>query len=154
MQDDPMVTAETSMNQTEGQEKLREEWLERLSGLVETIRGWAQDLDWSMRRIEKKIEDSEIGTYKAPALLLQKETIRVLLEPIAHSAPGVEGIVDLYLMPAYDDIARLYFWDDRWQLYREFPGAPTVPDIREAELRPLSKETFQDVLETMIRNAA
>src|SRR5262245_26987296 len=108
IEDDPMATAETSTNQSEDKEKVREEWLERLSGLVETVRRWAQDLDWSTRRIEKKMEDSEIGTYKAPALLLQKEAIRVLLEPIAHAAPGVEGIVDLYLMPAYDDVARLY----------------------------------------------
>jgi hypothetical protein len=154
IEDDPMATAETVTNQAEDKEKLREEWLERLSDLVETVRGWAQDLDWSTRRIEKKMEDSEIGTYKAPALLLQKETVRALLELIAHSAPGVVGIVDLYLMPAYDDLARLYFSDDRWQLYYEFPGAPTVTDIREAEPRPFSKETFQDVLETMIRNAA
>src|SRR5437764_15410423 len=149
-----MATVETSTNQAEDQEKLREEWLERLSGLVETVRGWAQDLDWSTRRIEKKIEDSQLGTYKAPALLLQKETVRALLEPIAHSAPGVEGIVDFYLMPAFDDIARLYFSDDRWQLHHEFPGAPTVADIREAESRPLSKESFQSVLEAMIKNAA
>jgi hypothetical protein len=75
VQDDPMATAETSTNQAEDMEKLREEWLERLSGLVETVRGWAQDLDWSTRRIEKKMEDSRLGTYKAPALLLQKELL-------------------------------------------------------------------------------
>ncbi|HZW32291.1 MAG TPA: hypothetical protein VFF52_16380 [Isosphaeraceae bacterium] len=153
MQDDLMATAETSTNQAEDKEKLREEWLERLSDLVETVRGWAQDLDWSTRRIEKKMEDSELGTYKAPALLLQKETVRALLEPIAHSAPGVAGIVDFYLMPAFDDIARLFFSDDGWQLYHEFPGAPTAADLRKAEPRPLSKETFQSVLEAMTRNA-
>jgi hypothetical protein len=79
-----MATAETSTNQAEDKEKRREAWLERLSGLVETVCGWAQDLDWSTRRIEKKIEDSQLGTDKAPALLLQKETVRALLEPIAH----------------------------------------------------------------------
>ena len=153
IQDDLMATIETSTNQAEDQEKLRDEWLNRLSDLVETVRGWAQDLDWSTRRIEKKMEDSQLGTYKAPALVLQKETIRALLEPIAHSAPGVEGIVDFYLMPAYDDIARLFFVDDRWQLHHEFPGAPTVATTREVEPHPLSKETFESVLEAMIRNA-
>jgi hypothetical protein len=148
-----MATVGTSTNQTEDQEKLRDEWLGRLSDLVETIRNWAQDLDWSTRRIEKKMEDSQLGTYKAPALVLQKETVRALLEPIAHSAPGVAGIVDFYLMPAYDDIARLFFDDGGWQLYHEFPGAPTVATTREVEPRPLSKETFQSVLEVMIRNA-
>jgi hypothetical protein len=154
MQDHLMATAATSTNQAEDKEKLREEWLERLSGLVETVRGWAQDLDWSTRQIEKKIEDSQLGTYTAPALLLQKETVRALLEPIAHSAPGVEGIVDFYLMPAFDDIARLFFYDDGWQLHYMFPGAPAVATVvRGAETRPLSKERFQSVLEAMTRNA-
>ena len=145
-----MATVETPTDQ----EKLRDEWLNRLSDLVETIRGWAQDLDWSTRRIEKKMEDSQLGTYKAPALVLQKETVRALLEPIAHSAPGVEGIVDFYLMPAYDDIARLFFYDDAWQLHYMFPGAPTVSTVvRGVETQPLSKERFQSVLEAMIRNA-
>ena len=137
-----------------GQGKLREEWLERLSGLVETVRSWAQDLDWSTRQIEKKMEDSRLGTYKAPALLLQKETVRVLLEPIARFAPGVEGVVDLYLMPAFDDIATLYFYDCGWQLHYMFPTSPTVATTREAEHKPLSKETFDSVLEAMIKNAA
>ena len=88
-----MATAETSTNQAEDQEKLREEWLERLSGLVETVRGWAQDLDWSTRQIEKKMEDSRLGTYKAPAILLQKETAeycwnRSLGSPV--SAPTID----------------------------------------------------------------
>ena len=70
----------------------------------------------------------------------------MLLEPIAHSAPGVAGIVDFYLMPAYDDIARLFFYDDGWQLHYMFPGSPTVADlVRGAETQPLSKERFQSV---------
>ena len=138
-----MATAETSTNQSKDQEMLREEWLDRLSSLVETIRGWAQDLDWSTRRIEKKMEDSQLGTYKAPALLLQKETVRVLLEPIARFARGVEGVVNLYLMPAFDDIATLYFYDDGWKLLYMFPGAPTIASDPKAHDRPLSKESFQ-----------
>jgi hypothetical protein len=100
------------------------------------------------------MEDSQLGTYKAPALILQKETVRALLEPVARFAPGVEGVVDLYLMPAFDDIASLYFYDDGWQLHYMSPASPTIATIREAEHRPLSKESLQNVLEEMIRNAA
>jgi hypothetical protein len=154
IQDDPMATADIATNQAEDKEKLRDEWLERLAQLVATVRVWAQELDWSTRQIETKLEDSQLGTYKASALLLQKETVRVLLEPIAHAAPGVTGIVDFYLMPAYDDIARLFFRDDGWQLHFMFPGLPTVvTDVRVDETRPLSKERFQSVLEAMTRNA-
>ena len=82
-----MATADTSTNLAEDKEKLRDEWLARLSDLVETVRGWAEDLDWSTRRIETKMDDLEIGDYKAPALIIQKETVRAILEPIGRSAP-------------------------------------------------------------------
>ena len=85
-----MATADTSTNLAEDKERLRDEWLARLSDLVETIRGWAEELDWSTRRIETKMEDSEIGDYKAPALIIQKETVRAILHPIRRSAPGVD----------------------------------------------------------------
>ena len=86
-----MATADTSTNLAEDKEKLRDEWLARLSDLVETVRGWAEELDWSTRRIETKMDDREIGDYKAPALLIQKETVRAILDPIGRSAPGVDG---------------------------------------------------------------
>ena len=149
-----MATADHVTNPTEDGEELREQWLARLSGLVETIRDWAQDLDWSTRRIEKKMKDSQIGAYEAPALILQKETARVLLEPIARSAPGAEGVVDLYLMPAFDDVATLYFYDGGWQLHHASPGSSAIATAREAEHRPLSKEAFRSVLEAMVRDAA
>jgi hypothetical protein len=149
-----MATLGTSTNQAEDKERLRDEWLERLSQLMITVGGWAQDLDWSTRQIEKTMEDSQLGTYRAPALILQKETVRVLLEPIAHSASGVEGIVDFYPMPAYDDIARLFFYDDGWQLHSMFPGSPAVATVvRGGETRPLSRARFQSVLEAMTRTA-
>jgi hypothetical protein len=148
-----MATVDASTNQAEDK-KLRDEWLENLSGLMETVRGWAQDLDWSTRQIEKKMEDSQLGTYRAPALILQKETVRMMLEPIAPSAPGAEGIVDFYLMPAYDDIARLFFYDNGWQLHYMLPGSPNVATVvRGDETRPLSKERFQSVLEAMTKTA-
>ena len=56
-------------------------------------------------------------------------------------------------MPAFDDIATLYFYDDGWKLLYMFPGEPTVGSDPKAHDRPLSKESFQSVLEAMIRNA-
>jgi hypothetical protein len=152
MQDVPMAAADASTNLAEDKEKLRDEWLARLSDLVETVRGWAEDLDWSTRRIETKMEDSEIGDYKAPALIIQKETVRAILQPIGRSAPDLAGVVDFYIMPAYDDIARLFFYDDRWHLHHSSPGTPDVGAHRQDQ--PLSRETFQAVLEAMIRDAA
>lgn len=147
-----MATADVSTNRADAAERLRDEWLARLSGLVEHLRGWAETLDWSTRRIETKMEDSEIGDYRAPALIIQKEMVRAILHPIGRVAPGVEGVVDFYLMPAYDDIARFYFYDGRWHLYHQVPGSPDVEPHTQDQ--PLSRETFQAVLEALMRDAA
>ena len=147
-----MATADTPTNVAEDKERLRDEWLARLSDLVESVRGWAEELDWSTRRIETRMDDREIGDYKAPALIIQKETVRAILQPIGRSAPRVAGVVDFYIMPAYDDIARLTFYDDSWHLRHEFPGSPDIEPRRRDQ--PLSRETFQTVLEAMMRHAA
>ena len=99
------------------------------------------------------MNDSLVGRYVAPALILQEETTRILLEPIARSAPGAEGVVDLYLMPAYDDIASLYFSNGEWQLHYMWPGTPNVNTMRDAEPKPFSMEVFQEVLQEMKKNA-
>lgn len=135
-------------------EKLRMDWLARLSQLVDTIDAWAKELGWSTRRIEKRIEDSEIGPYVAPALVFQEDTSRILLEPIARSAPGTEGVVDLYLMPAWDDIATLYHYGGEWRLHYVFPYTAATATIRSSESKPLSKETFAEVLDEMKKHAA
>lgn len=133
---------------------IRDQWLERLSALVKTVREWADDLGWSTRQIETRLEDSEIGAYEAPALLLQMETTRVLLEPITRSAPGADGVVDLYVMPAYDDIASFYFVDDEWRLHHIVTPTPEGAAIRDGRSIILSKVALQNVLEGMRQNAA
>jgi hypothetical protein len=149
-----MATADAPNQAIENVESLRSEWLNRLGELLNQVEAWARKYDWSTRGIEKKMEDSQIGNYRAPALLLQKDTSRILLEPIGRSAPGADGVVDLYLMPAYDDIASLFFYDGAWNLHYKFPGDPTLATIDEATSKLLSEETFREVLDEMIRNAS
>ncbi len=130
-----------------------DEWISRLSSLIELVDGWVTASGWSTRRIEKKMRDSEFGTYQAPALLMQEGTTRVILEPIAQSAPGAEGVVDLYLLPAYDDIASLYFYSNGWNIHYALPSDPVVPRVEEIPPKPLSQETLNAVLAEMTRNA-
>ena len=131
-----------------------EEWLGRLSELIHSVDAWATELGWSTRRIEKKMKDSVAGTYRAPALLMQEGTIRTILEPIARSAPGVGGVVDLYLLPAYDDIATLCYYPDGWKIHDPFPGGPPVSAVEEIEPKPLSREVLKAVLEGMRDDAS
>ena len=116
-------------------DRLRDDWLGRLSGLIQNVQTWAEEIGWATKRIEVTLSDSQIGKYTAPALLLQEDSIRVLLEPISRSAPGAEGVVDLYLMPAYDDIASLYHYDGDWHVHYMFPG--TTASTPSPLLRPL-----------------
>jgi hypothetical protein len=149
-----MATAETQKGPVEDPEPLLARWSGQLDDLIRQVETWARELDWATRRIEKSMEDSKIGKYKAPALLIQKETVRVLLDPIARATPGSEGVVDLYLMPAYDDLASLYYYDGGWQLHYMAPGSPLVATIRDAEHRPLSKDSLRGVLDAMTEDAS
>ena len=128
-------------------------WLDRLASQFDQVRQWANELDLPTRLIEVNLKDSEIGRYKAPGLLIQDEAVKMLLEPIARSAPGADGVVDLYLMPAYDDIASLYLTGGAWHLHYMFPDSPTVGNIRAADGVPLTKKSFQKVLEAMKNHA-
>jgi hypothetical protein len=132
---------------------LRHEWLDKLRELLRDVDQWAKQLGWVTKEVSKKMEDTEIGNYEAPALLLQHETVRLFLEPIARVAPGADGVVDLYLMPSYDDIASLYHNDGRWNLHYMFEGTPSVASIRDAEARPLSLETLRQVFDEMKAHA-
>ncbi len=149
-----MSSAKSSTSSSESRDDVREKWLERLTQLMGQVEQWAKELDWSTRRIEKRMEDSQLGKYLAPALLMQEGTLRLLLDPIARSAPGAEGIVDLYLMPAYDDIASLYFHNSEWHVHYVFSEDPSVAPVRNIESQPLSKEAFHTVLEAIRQHAA
>ncbi len=82
---------------------------------------------------------------------MQKETTRVILEPIVRSTPGAEGVVDLYLMPAYDDIANLYYCEGEWKLHYVFPGGVNASTVEQTESPKLTNESFRHVLEEMIK---
>jgi hypothetical protein len=147
-----MATAEVPKKSRVDADALRNEWLARLEDLVSCAEGWAQEIDWSTRRIQVKITDSQLGEYRAPALLLQKVTTRAFLDPISHSTPGSEGIVDLYIMPAYDDVARLYFRRGRWNLIYALQETPSQAKTPKEKARTLTKKVFQWILAEMTKH--
>jgi hypothetical protein len=69
-----MATVGSKKGIASSTESVRLHWLNRLAQLVDQIEAWTGELDWVTRRIEVKIEDSQLGTYRAPALLMQKAT--------------------------------------------------------------------------------
>lgn len=141
------------MSTTIQSDLLRDAWLQRLNSLIDQVKQWASELDLPTRLIQVNLKDPELGKYNASALLIQDEGIKILLEPIAPSASGADGVVDLYLMPSYDDIASLYLIDGKWMMHYMFPGDPTVGNIQDAIATELTKDSFQKVLEAMKKNA-
>ena len=150
----PMATASTSPRSPDQLDQIRESWLTRLNELVDQIDRWSVGFGWSSRWVDKKMDDPEVGSYRAPALLLQEGVTRIILEPIARSSPGTDGVVDLYQLPAYDDIATLFFRQGRWLVRYPLLDDPIADPAEAADLKPLTSEVVRAVLAEMIRDAS
>lgn len=152
--DDPGAAKEEIETDVLARMSDRTAWIGRVGSLVEQLQQWAGELGWSSRRVEKTLADARTGEHRVPALLMQEDTCRILLEPVGRAAPGADGVVDLYLMPAYDDIASLYYNQNRWNLHYMFPGAGTIAAPREFSAIPLTKDVFESVISQMKQHAA
>src|SRR5438874_458088 len=93
----------------------------RVDALVQQVRGWVETHEWVTKPYPKKMRDVDHKVYEVSALFLQKGPVRMLLDPVAYDVPGAEGVVDLYLMPTYDDMASLYFEEGKWMIHYAFP---------------------------------
>ena len=129
-------------------EAVKAEWLDRLNALVGEVEGWARASGWRTRRIAKTVNERRLGTYKVPVLLMEKDTVEVVLNPVARFVPGADGAVDMYLAPAYDDIASLYFEGDHWVVhYGERPGPMATEGAVEVTPRPFAEQTIRTILD-------
>jgi hypothetical protein len=100
------------------------------------------------------MRDVDGQVFEIPALFLQKGPTRVLLDPVAYDVPGAEGVVDLYLMPTYDDTASLYFESGGWVIHYAFPPDPMMPhSVIEAEALALSENTINQILDSIAAHA-
>lgn len=132
------------------------DWLESLTKLTEDVLTWAEGLDWSCRRIEVNIQDSKAGVYRAPGLVMQKDSVKLRLEPVSGNVVGADGVVDLYVLPAYDDLASLSLKNGVWRLnylWQESPPPTGQFALRDVPSEPLTRESFSKVVEQMVRYA-
>ena len=79
----------------------------------------------------------------------------LLLDPVGYDVPGAAGAADLYLMPAYDPTASLYFEDGQWTLHYAFPPDQRIEprSVIETQVLPLSAETINRVLDSIAEHA-
>ena len=79
-----------------------------------------------------------------------QKTIEVVLNPVARFVPGANGAVDLYVAPAYDDIASLYLEGDHWVLhYAHRPDHMATGSGIEIMPQPYSEATIRNILDGM-----
>lgn len=147
------MATEVSRPEIGDPEAVKAEWLGRLNALIGDVEGWARASGWRTRRIEKTVNERGLGAYKVPVLLMEKNTVELVLNPVARSVPEAEGAVDLYLAPAYDDLAGLYFEDDRWVVhYGGQPDPTTARSVEALEPRPYTEQTIRAILDGMAAN--
>ena len=138
----------------ENPEAVKSEWLDRLEALVRDVKGWAEADGWRTRRITKTVNERRLGKYEVPVLLMEKDAVEVVLNPVARFVPGADGAVDLYLSPAYDDIASLYFEGDHWVVhYGERPDPMATHSVVEITPRPYEEATIRAILDAMAADA-
>ena len=121
----------------------------RVDSLIVQVSKWAEPHEWVIRRYAKRMRDLDQQVYVIDALFLQKGPTRVLLDPVAYDVPGAEGVVDLYLMPTYDDMASLYFEGGQWTIHYPLPPDPNT----KPEALPFSEKTILEVLDSIAAHA-
>lgn len=134
--------------------KPRERFQKQTQALVEQVKNWVEPHEWVTKEYPKKLRDGDRELFFVPSLFLQRGPVRVLLDPVAYDVPGSEAVVDLYLMPTYDDLASLYLVDGKWNIH--YPLAPDAQQARseeESKSLPLSDETINQVLDSIAAHA-
>ena len=132
----------------------RDKFCNRVEELVEWIIEWVKPHEWVTKPYPKKMRDVDGQVFEIPSLFLQKGPIRVLLDPVAYDVPGAEGVVDLYLMPTYDDMASIYFESGRWVVHYAFPPDPReTHSVVQTEALALSEQTINQVLDSIADHA-
>jgi hypothetical protein len=96
----------------EGAERLRElikvlgsialaEWMRAIDAVERKAEEWSAEREWRTRRMNKKMNESLIGPYEAPQLLIFAEPSLCVLDPIARFVPGAQGAFDFAVQPSY-----------------------------------------------------
>jgi hypothetical protein len=141
------VKAET---QVENPQAVKAEWLDRLNALASQVKVWVEKARWRTRLVSKPTRDPVLGRYEVPLLLMERDGVEVALSPISRFVPDADGAVDLYVVPAYDEVASLYSEGGRWVIYHvSDPDPGETHSAIEPEALPLSEQTLHRVLDAM-----
>lgn len=142
----------------ENWEQIRDEWVRAVEELVGNVESWCRVRDWPTRRIEKRLEERRLGEYVAPALVIQVDLVKLMLEPVARFVSGAEGVVDLYRMPQYADVASIFYRGGKWQYLATVTETKLPPEQRHNDpdsdvvglTAQFTEATFQDLVNLLV----
>jgi hypothetical protein len=132
----------------------RERFRRRVEELVSQFERDVDSREWITRRYPKRLRDDAREVYEVPALYAQKGATTLLLDPVGYDVPGSDGAADLYLMPAYDPMASLYYEGGEWVFHYAFPTdrSEQASGI-ETQALPVSVATINEVLNAIAEHA-
>lgn len=123
-------------------------WLDCLDDLVENVKSWSGDGGWKPSLTSVDLTESGYGRYEAPVLVLSRGEVVVSLVPVARQVPGANGMVDLYVMPEFDDVASVYLEEGgQWVVHYAFHPNPKEPrSVLDTSRLPLNQDNLNLVL--------
>lgn len=131
-----------------------DDWLDLLNDLVENATAWAEATGWATRLTSRDVNEKDGVRYEVPVLELGRGEAEVSLVPVARKVPGADGLVDLYVMPDFDDVASLYREDGQWFLHYAFhPDPLSTRSAIETERLPLDETSLNRVLNDIAAHA-
>ena len=120
----------------------RNEWIAALKELTAQAEKWAGENDWWVHLDSKTIEESMIGSYEAPVLMIRAPAGRLVLDPIARDVVGALGRVDLCAFPSYEN-AIIVRTPDGWHFKKT-----EKPDFDQAWSKKAFLKMASDLLAT------
>ncbi|WP_339744853.1 hypothetical protein [uncultured Rubinisphaera sp.] len=155
LEDIDEATVQELTREVEQRLTLRSQWIARMKELVTTVEKIAKENDWKTKVLSKKLKDRAFGEHFVPSLVMQKDLCQLMLEAHGRTAPGVEGgFAGIYLMPAYDDAASLYFYNNCWNIHARERRSTVIARVAYGEARELTRESLVDILEGLHANAS
>jgi hypothetical protein len=131
-----------------------DEWLELLNGLLDNVKAWAEAAGWESRLTSRDVNEKGFVRYELPVLVLDRDEVELSLVPVARKVPGADGLVDLYLMPDFDDVASLYREEGKWFFHYAFhPDPMETHSIVESKRFPLDEASLNRVLNDISAHA-
>jgi hypothetical protein len=109
----------------------REQWLDRVSRLVDQIEAWAEARGWSTHRDVKAIEERDLGRYTVPTLRVRTPQGEVHVNPIARRIMGADGRVDIEAWPSLNRV-KLVPVVDGWRIITDSNVLLTTPWVAES----------------------